>query len=54
MFDIFDQDGHYLNRVAWPMGACMIENGKLYSIEIDEDGYAVVRRFAMISKKDMN
>jgi hypothetical protein len=54
IFDIFDQDGHYLNEVSWPMGACMIENGKLYSIEIDEDGYAVVRRFAMISKKDMN
>lgn len=54
IFDIFDHDGHYLNKVSWPMGACMIENGKLYSIESDEEDYPIVRRFAMISKKDIS
>ena len=54
VYEIFDQDGHYLNKISWPMGACMIEDGKLYSVEIDEEGYAVIKRYAMITKNDVN
>jgi hypothetical protein len=54
IYEIFDQDGHYLNKVSWPMGACWIENGKLYSIDIGDEGYAIVKRFALISNKNVN
>lgn len=52
ILDIFDPRGYYLNEVSWPKGANMIENGKLYSIQYDEDGYPIIKRFAMLLKND--
>ena len=52
VLDIFDENGYYLNEVSWPMGATMIKNEKLYSIQFDEEGYSIVRRFALITKND--
>jgi hypothetical protein len=53
LFDIYNQDGLYLSKEAWPGGVLIISDGKLYSREEDAGGYPVVKRYALIWKKDI-
>jgi len=44
-YDIFDPEGRYLARVPVYDRVAAIKNGKLYTIEEDEEGYQVVKRY---------
>jgi len=44
-YDIFDPEGRYLARVPVYDRVRAIEQGKLYTVEEDEEGYQVVKRY---------
>jgi hypothetical protein len=43
--DVFDPDGKYLAKIALKNGAQVWKNSRLYSIEEDEAGFQVVKRY---------
>lgn len=48
-YDIFSPEGVYLKQVVVPLLIKEIKNGKIYSIFKDEEEYAFVKRFRVIS-----
>ncbi|MBD3413385.1 MAG: 6-bladed beta-propeller [Candidatus Aminicenantes bacterium] len=44
-YDIFDSEGRYLARVPIYDQVAALKNGKLYTLEEDEEGYQVVKRY---------
>jgi hypothetical protein len=44
-YDIFDPEGRYLARVAVYDQVAALKKGKLYTVEEDEEGYQVVKRY---------
>ena len=45
--DVFDADGRYVARVVLPDRAMAVKYGKLYTIEEDEEGMRLVKRYAL-------
>ncbi|MBN2408759.1 MAG: hypothetical protein JXE07_03395 [Candidatus Aminicenantes bacterium] len=46
-YDIFDTEGRYLARVLLPARIRLIKNGKLYTIEEDEEGRRSMKRYSL-------
>lgn len=46
-YDIFDSEGKYLAKVPFRGRPALFKKGKLYSIEEDEEGYHVVKRYGV-------
>jgi hypothetical protein len=44
-YDVFDPEGRYLALVPFKAAPRVIKKDKLYTIEEDEDGYQVVKRY---------
>lgn len=44
-FDLFDSEGKYLARMTLRLRNYVLEKGKLYTIEEDETGYYIVKRY---------
>lgn len=47
IYDVFDAEGRYVARVVLPERAMAIKYGKLYTIEEDEEGMRLVKRYAL-------
>jgi hypothetical protein len=47
IYDVFDADGRYVARVVLPDRAMAVKYGKLYTIEEDEEGMRLVKRYAL-------
>lgn len=47
IYDVFDAEGRYVARVALPDRAMAVKYGKLYTIEEDEEGMRLVKRYAL-------
>jgi hypothetical protein len=47
IYDVFDADGRYVARVVLPDRAMAVKYGKLYTIEEDEEGFRLVKRYAL-------
>lgn len=43
--DVFDRDGRYIAKVQLRQYPVIFRNGKLYSLEENEDGYQVIKRY---------
>lgn len=43
--DVFDPDGKFITRVELKQYPVLFKNGKLYSLEEDEDGYKSIKRY---------
>ena len=46
--DVFDQEGRYIAKIPLRMRPFLCKKGKLYTIEDDEEGYQVVKRYKVI------
>ncbi len=46
-YDVFDAEGRYVARVLLPARILLIKNGKLYTIEEDEEGLLSVKRYSL-------
>ena len=44
-FDVFDSEGIYIAKIPMKFQPSIWKNGKLYTIEEDEEGYQVVKRY---------
>jgi hypothetical protein len=44
-FDVFGPDGKYMAKIPLKSRPYVIEKGKLYTIEEDEEGYQIVKRY---------
>lgn len=44
-YDVFDNEGKYVARIALRNTPYVCKGGKLYSIEEDEEGYQIVKRY---------
>ena len=55
IIDIFDQAGRYIAKAEWPgVGSVLrFKDGKLYAVSQDENGYPVVKRYALVWRKDI-
>jgi len=49
-YDIFDPEGKYIAKVLFNILSLFFKNGKLYTIEEDEDGYQYVKRYKVTWK----
>jgi len=49
-FDVFDSDGRYIAKIPMKFQPNIWKKGKLYSIEEDEEGYQVVKRYKVTWK----
>jgi hypothetical protein len=47
IYDIFDAEGRFIGRVPLKPSGVEILKGKYYALEEDEDGYKLVKRYAM-------
>ncbi len=47
VFDIFDAEGRFIGRVPLKPAGIEILKGKYYALEEDEDGYQLVKRYAV-------
>jgi hypothetical protein len=54
LYDIYDPEGRFLGRIALSVHPDLIiptptilKNDKLYSVEVDDEGYEVVRRYSV-------
>ena len=45
LHDVFDKQGRFLGRIPLVDSPVMMKSGKLYSIESDEEGYRLIRRY---------
>jgi hypothetical protein len=50
LYDIFDAEGRFIAKVVFKGRPLMIKQKKLYSLEEDEDGYQVVKRYQVTWK----
>jgi hypothetical protein len=44
-YDVFDRDGKYMAKIPLKSRPYVIKKGKLYTIEEDEEGYQLVKRY---------
>jgi len=49
-FDVFDADGRYMGSVPLLDNPIVMKKGKLYSLEEDEDGYQIIKRYVVTWK----
>jgi len=49
-FDVFDSEGKYIAKLPLKRGTQVIKKNKLYAIEVDEDGYHVIKRYKVTWK----
>jgi hypothetical protein len=49
-YDIFDSEGKYLAKIPLRSKPALFKKGKLYSVEEDEEGYHVVKRYGLAWK----
>jgi len=49
-FDVFDSDGRYVAKIPMKFWPRIWKKGKLYTIEEDEEGYQVVKRYKVTWK----
>ena len=49
-YDVFDQDGKYMVKIPLKSRPYVIKKGKLYTIEEDEEGYQLVKRYGIAWK----
>jgi len=47
VYDVFDPEGRYIAKFIPPYKSIIIKKEKLYTSEEDEDGYQIVKRYAM-------
>ena len=45
VYDIFDKEGKYIAKVVFPFRPQVWKKGKVYTIEEDEEGFQMVRRY---------
>ena len=57
IYDVYDSDGHFFGRIALnvhpdPINPTprILKNNKLYAVEVDEEGYEVVKRYSVTWK----
>jgi hypothetical protein len=50
VFDIFDADGRFMGTVPLTDTPVLFRKGSLYSLEEDEDGYQIIKRYAITWK----
>ena len=50
LYDVFDAEGRFMAKVVFKGRPVLIKQKKLYSIEEDEDGYRVVKRYQVTWK----
>ena len=48
MCDVFDIDGKFLARIPLNLDPLVWINGKIYTIEEDEDGFHQIKRYKVI------
>jgi hypothetical protein len=48
--DVFDRDGRYIAKIQLKRAPVIFRDGKLYSLEEDEDGYQYVKRYKVTWK----
>ncbi|MFQ6108748.1 MAG: 6-bladed beta-propeller [Candidatus Aminicenantales bacterium] len=53
-YDVFDPEGRYLTRVPLKGRPVVCYRGKLYSIDEDEEGYPLVKRYRLIWQEDQD
>lgn len=46
-YDVFDFEGNYLTRVLLPFKPVIWKNNKVYAINRTEDGYSIIKRYAV-------
>ncbi len=46
-YDVFDPDGRYMAKIPLKSRPYVIKEGKLYTIEEDEEGYQLVKRYSV-------
>jgi len=44
-YDVFDSDGKYMAKISLNPRPKIWKKGKLYTIEEDEDGYQMIKRY---------
>ena len=49
-FDVFDSEGKYLAKIPLNFRPSVMKKGKIYTIEEDEEGYQVVKRYKITWK----
>jgi hypothetical protein len=49
-YDVFDPDGKYMAKIPLKSRPYVIQRGKLYTIEEDEEGYQLVKRYRVAWK----
>jgi hypothetical protein len=52
-YDVFDPAGRYAARVALPFKPSIWKKSKVYSIEENEEGFQLVKRYAVLWKQDI-
>lgn len=45
--DVFDREGRFIGRIPLKPNGMGIKKGKYYAVEVDEDGYQAVKRYAV-------
>jgi hypothetical protein len=51
-FDLFDAQGRYVSKIPLKGEPIVWKNGKLYTIEEDDEGYKVVKKYSVTWTKD--
>ncbi len=46
-FDVFDSEGKYIAKIPMQFTPVVIESGKIFTIEEDEEGYQYVKRYSI-------
>ena len=46
-FDMFDAEGRYIAKIPLKKDPVVLKKGKLYSLEEDEDGYQVIKKYSV-------
>lgn len=49
-FDIFDPEGRYIAKILFEVNPMILERGYLYTIEEDEEGYQIFKRYKVTWK----
>jgi hypothetical protein len=47
LYDVFDAEGRLIGRIPLMGTPLVMKKGKLYSLEEDEDGFQIVKRYAL-------
>ena len=53
-YDIFNASGKYIARMDLSMKPYIWKNKKLYTIETNDDGFPIIKRYKVIQKTDIN